>query len=227
MCVCVCVCVCGGGGGGGKPCETLHCQTKTPLRSTGLTKTHISAYITYKNLSVRKTMEAMRTAHAKSRTPISIRLKLHMRQITEGTRVLWKKACIVCEKRIIWLNRLMNLVVKAFLKCVIRFSISFWYAFRIFVPKYLVQLRTACTHLLKSATAGSRPTGVTNCVGRLRIPDGGPLSLVCTNKPFHQDIRISIPGDNKVLTLCEVSVFLDLEGRTSQPTLGKFVTRQT
>ena len=50
--------------------------------------------------------------------------------ITEHTRVCERKARIVCIENFIWLNRLMNRVVKMLLKCVNGFSISFrWYAF--------------------------------------------------------------------------------------------------
>ena len=56
--------------------------------------TQISAYITHKNLAVRKIMEAMRTAYAKKkRDLVSTRLKQNMTQtITEHTRVCERKA---------------------------------------------------------------------------------------------------------------------------------------
>ena len=71
-------------------------------------------------------MEVMQTANTKSGT-----LPQHVSNYTWGKQS-WKthkycdrKVCIICEQPFISLNRLLNLVAKSLLKCVIRFSISF------------------------------------------------------------------------------------------------------
>ena len=105
-------------------------RTVTP---TAVAFTQISAYVTHKNLAVRKIMEAMRTAYAKNGTRSqhfsnkTIDANDHG---TYSTRVCERKSRIVGEEHFIWLNRLMNLVVKVLLTSGIRFSISFrWYAY--------------------------------------------------------------------------------------------------
>ena len=94
------------------------------------TSTHISAYITYTNLAVRRIIEAMHTAYAKSGTRFQ-----HVSNYTWGKRsrkareYCERKARIICE-HFMSLNRLMNPMEKVISKGVIRFSISFrWYAF--------------------------------------------------------------------------------------------------
>ena len=114
--------------------------------------TRTSAYITHKNLDVRKIMEAMRTAHAKKRDTGSTHLKQNMTQkIMEHTRACKRKARIACEEHFISLNRLINLVVKVLLKCSIRFSISIrWYAFPNFCAQISRPLACGVRTLLKS-----------------------------------------------------------------------------
>ena len=60
---------------------------------------HSWEYITHKNLTVRKIMEAMRTTYAKKQDSVSTRLKQNKTQtITEHTRVCEREAHIVCER---------------------------------------------------------------------------------------------------------------------------------
>ena len=86
------------------------------LTTAGVALTQISAYITHKSLTVRKTMEAMRTAYAKRRTQSQ-----HVSNYgTRGRRspktlgYCERKARIVCEQDFILLNRSMNPVVEQY-----------------------------------------------------------------------------------------------------------------
>ena len=56
-------------GGGSYQC------VRPPRHNTGFALTHVSAYITHKNLAVRKIVEAMRTGYAEKRVSVSTRLK--------------------------------------------------------------------------------------------------------------------------------------------------------
>ena len=103
--------------------------------------TQISAYSTHKTLAVRKIMEVMRAAYAKSgiRSP----------HASEGAQVLCEReARIVCEQLFsVSLNRLM--VVKVLLKCPIRFSISLVRISEFPFANFSSTCKR-CTHLLKS-----------------------------------------------------------------------------
>ena len=85
----------------------------------------MSAYNTHKDLAVHKIMEMMRTAYAQNGT--------HRSQ--QVSNYAWGKRSR--KVHFISLNRLMNPVIKALLKCFIRFSISFhWYAFPHFCTQF-------------------------------------------------------------------------------------------
>ena len=113
------------------------------------------AYITHKNL-VRKIIEAMRIAHAKS----GIQSK-HRPQTTHEAKRSRKAG--VCDEHFISLNRLMDSVVKVLLECVNRFSISFrWYAF----PNF-------CTQIFRPLAYGVRiplKVGATIASRTFRLP---------------------------------------------------------
>ena len=124
--------------------------------SKGAALTQISAYITHKNLAIRKIMEAIRNAYAKS----GIRSQ-HVSNYTWGKRprkaleCCGREARIVCEQHFISLNRLMNPVEKVLLKGAIRFAISFrWYAFPNFRTSF-VHLRTVCKSISSKASVAA------------------------------------------------------------------------
>ena len=68
------------------------------LRNSAVALTQIPAYITHKNLAVRKIMEAMSTAYAKKRDSVSTRLKQNVTQtITERKRASFAKNIYFAE----------------------------------------------------------------------------------------------------------------------------------
>ena len=189
---------------------------KTFKKMSAVALTQISAYGTHKNLAVRKIMEAMRTACAKSRIR-SWRVSNYtwgkrsrkMREYCE------RKARIVCEPHFsISLNRMM--AVKVLLKCAIHFSISlvriseFLYAnvsstFRTVYAEAGATAECAFVLQLKSVCSCLREAGVSGHLGLFGVyyeADNSRLYVVCakhvTEPELHSEFALFGPAQVKL-----------------------------
>ena len=109
-----------------------------------LSKLYTKPIFTHKNLAVRRIVEAMRTAYAKSGTRSHCASKRMRQTITEGTRALWWESA----------HRLGTTFLNQHRKCFWNVSLVspllfIGTHFRIFVRKLLVH-HVRCAHLIKS-----------------------------------------------------------------------------
>ena len=111
---------------------------------TGVALTQISAYITLKNLAVRKIVEAMRTAYTKGGTRSQhVSNYIWHVSILKGKRASFAKNISLPS---------MNLVIKVLLKYVISLSISFrWYA----VPNFCTQICRPVAYGVRTSSKAS------------------------------------------------------------------------
>ena len=65
--------------------------------------------------------------------------------------------------------------------------------------------------VISTANDTSSAENGSKCEGTFKIPSAGSLSLLCNEKYVGRYVTIRNPG-NKVLTLCEVGVYLHMEG---------------
>ena len=104
-----------------------------------LSKLYTKPIFTHKNLAVRRIVEAMRTAYAKSGTRSHCASKRMRQTITETY------ASIVMGKRTSFRNNISESTSKVLLKCITRVSTSFhWYAFPNFCTQITRPPRTVC-----------------------------------------------------------------------------------